>query len=271
MKSLQSLVLLSLLTLLGFSFTGFSQIEIPEKPSKEMAVYDGADLLKEAEEQKLRQKLETYADTTSTQIVVATINSLNGEYIGTYAAEWGQKWGIGQKEEDNGLLILIAKKEAKIWFSTGYGLEPYLTDATSKTIIESIILPEFRKANYYEGIDEGTTAVFEVIAGKFDASQVKTSDANDIGWGFAIFPLLIFIVIIILIARRNKGGGSGKGNNNRRGGPDLLDFLILGSMGRSMGGGSFGGGSSGGFGGGGGFSGGFGGGGFGGGGAGGSW
>lgn len=268
MKSLHQLLIYSSILILLFSLNGFSQIEIPKKPSKEMAVYDGADLFKENEEQQLRQKLETYADTTSTQIVVATINSLNGEYIGTYAADWAHDWGIGQKDEDNGLLILIAKTDAKIWITTGYGLEQYLTDATTKTIIDNIILPEFRKGDYYQGLDKGITAVFEVLAGRFDATAVQKSKGEN-SWPFAIFPLLIFIVLIIFIVRKNKDGGSGKGKHRR--GPDLLDFLILGSMGRSMGGGSFGGGSSGGFGGGGGFSGGFGGGGFGGGGAGGSW
>lgn len=269
MKSLKRLFLFLLLTALSLSFNGYSQIDIPKKPTKEMAVYDAANFLKENEVAQLRQKLETYADTTSTQIVIATINSLNGEYIGTYAAEWGQEWGIGQKDEDNGLLILISKTDSKIWITTGYGLEEYLTDATSKTIIESIILPEFRKAKYYEGLDKGTSAIFDVLAGNFDASQLKKSNGEST-WPFSIFPILVFIVIFILIARKNKrNGGPGSGSNS--GGPSLFDFLVLTSMGRSMGSGSFGGGSSGGFGGGGGFSGGFGGGSFGGGGAGGSW
>jgi uncharacterized protein len=153
----------------------------------------------------------------------------------------------------------VIKKDAKIWFSGGNGLEPYLTDATSKTIIENIILPELRKGSYYEGLDRGTTAVFEVLAGRFDPSKLEKSNKEST-WPFAIFPFLIFIVIFILLRRKNKGNGPGSGSNHR-GGPDLLDFLILGSMGRSMGGSSFGCG----------FSGGFGGGGFGGGGAGGSW
>jgi uncharacterized protein len=268
MKLSHTLLVLSTLYLSFLSYEGYSQIEIPQKPSKEMAVYDGAKFFKVNEVRQLRQKLETYADTTSTQIVVATINTLNGEYIGTYAAEWAQKWGIGQKEEDNGLLILISKTDSKIWITTGYGLEEYLTDATTKTIIENIILPEFRKAKYYEGLDKGTNAIFEVLAGNFDGSIVQKSSENN-SWPFAILPILIFIVILIFVRRRNKDGGSGKGNRNSS--PNLLDILILGSMGRSMGGG-FGGGSSGGFGsGGGGFGGGFGGGGFGGGGAGGSW
>lgn len=259
----------SLILILLFSLSSFAQLNIPDKPKKEIAVYDGADFLKNDETKQLRQKLETYADTTSTQIVIATINSLNGEYIATYAAEWAEKWGIGQKSKDNGLLILISKTDSKVQFTTGYGIEDRLTDATSKTIIENIILPEFRKANYYEGLDKGTDAVFEVLAGKFDADQIK-KQKEEFPWAFFIFPLIIIIVIIIIASRRkNKGGGPGSGHKNSS--PDLLDILILGSMGRSMGGGSFGGSSSGGFGGGGGFSGGFGGGSFGGGGAGGSW
>jgi uncharacterized protein len=268
MKSISTLLLYTFIAFLCFSFSGYSQIDIPKKPSKEMSVYDGAQLFKDNEKLQLRQKLERYADTTSTQIVVASINSLNGEYIGTYAAEWAQQWGIGQQGKDNGLLILIAKTDSKIWITTGYGLEEYLTDATTKTIIENFILPEFRLGNYYEGLDQGTTVIFEVLAGRFDASEMQGS-GEESTWPFALFPILIFIVIFILMGRRNKGGGSG-GNRFRRS-PNMLDFLILSSMGRSIGGG-FGGGSSGGFGsGGGGFSGGFGGGSFGGGGAGGSW
>jgi uncharacterized protein len=268
MKLSHTLLVLSTLFLSFLSFKGYSQIEIPQKPSKEMAVYDDAKFFKDNEVRQLRQKLETYADTTSTQIVVATINTLNGEYIGTYAAEWAQEWGVGQKKEDNGLLILISKADSKIWITTGYGLEEYLTDATTKTIIENIILPEFRKANYYEGLDKGTNAIFEVLAGNFEGSKVQKS-SKDNSWPFAILPILIFIVILIFARRRNKGGGPGKGNRNSS--PNLLDILILSSLGSSMGGGfGGGGGSSGGFGGGG-FGGGFGGGGFGGGGAGGSW
>ena len=269
MMTLQRLGLWLAIFTLGFSYNGFAQLNIPEKPSKEMAVYDNADLLKENEELTLRQKLETYADTTSTQIVIATIKSLNGEYIGTYAAEWAEKWGIGQEKEDNGLLILISKTDSKIWITTGYGLEEYLTDATNKTIIENFILPEFRKGNYYEGLNQGVNAIFEVLAGRFDPSEIQNETSEESTWPFAIFPILIFIVIFILARQKNKRGGSGKGN--RKSSPDLLDMLILGSMGRSMGGGFGSGGSSGGFGSGGGFSGGFGGGSFGGGGAGGSW
>lgn len=222
-------------------------------------------MLSSSEAQQLEQKLINYADTTSTQIVVVTIPSLNGEYEGTYAAHWAQEWGIGQSDKDNGLLILVAKQDRKIWITTGYGLEEYLTDYKSKDIIENIILPEFRNGNIYGGLDKGTTAIFQVLNGTFQGSPQRQD-----GGGIPLRAIVMFIIfIVIIISMFNKRGGRG----GRGGGRSVLwDAIILSSLGRgSMGGGSFGGGSSGGGFGGGGFGGGFGGGGFGGGGAGGSW
>lgn len=249
-------------------FSGFiyAQRDIPPKPSQETSVYDGADILSSSEKNQLEQKLISYADTTSTQIVIATIESLNGEYEGVYAAEWAQEWGIGQSEKDNGLLILVAESDRKIWITTGYGLEEYLTDARSKQIIEQIILPEFRNSSYYNGLDAGTTAIFQVLAGNFQG----TPQSRNGGQGLPLqgIIMLIFFVVIIISFIKRKGGG-GRNGGRRSAGDTFLDAIILSSLGR----GGFGGGSSGGGfgGGGGGFGGGFGGGGFGGGGAGGSW
>ncbi len=92
--------------ILAFSLSGFAQRDIPPKPDNQTSVYDEAGILSASEKSMLEQKLINYADTTSTQIVIATIQSLEGEYIGLYAPEWAQKWGIGQSKEDNGLLIL---------------------------------------------------------------------------------------------------------------------------------------------------------------------
>ncbi|MCL6219738.1 TPM domain-containing protein [Zunongwangia pacifica] len=254
---------LSLLFLL-ISFVGFAQRDIPPKPSKQTAVYDEADLLTTSEEQRLTQKLVSYADTTSTQIVIATIKSLQGEYAGTYATHWAEKWGIGMDGKDNGLFILVAEKERKIQIQTGYGLEPYMTDAYTYQIIHNIILPEFKRGNYYAGLDKGTTAVFEVLAGTFKGTPQPRGGSGNSAKPIAFF-IIIFIIIIISLIGKGSGGGRGGG---RRGRSTLMDAIILSSLGR----GSFGGGSSGGgFSGGGGFGGGFGGGGFGGGGAGGSW
>jgi uncharacterized protein len=248
-------------------YTSVAQISIPKLPEIQTAVYDGADMLSEMEENLLQQKLIRYADTTSTQIVVATIPSLNGEYIATYAAEWAEAWGIGQQASDNGCIILISKNDRKITIQNGYGLEEYLTDYNSKIIIDRIMQPEFKKGDFYTGIDNATTAIFEILAGTFKAEQ--TNRGGDTGFNFFTILIVVFIVIII-IAIAKKGGKGGKGRGRRFREPSIFDMLVLSSLGSNRSsGGSFGG-SSGGFGGGG-FSGGFGGGSFGGGGAVGGW
>ncbi|MGX1023577.1 TPM domain-containing protein [Psychroflexus sp. MBR-150] len=254
---------------LFFSLSSFAQKKIPPQPDKQKAVYDYANMLSDNEEVALRQKLETYADTTSTQIVIVTLNSLEGEYIATFATEWAQQWGIGQNNKDNGAIIMVSQDERKITIQNGYGLEEYLTDYNSKTIIDQIMQPAFKKGNFYQGLDEATTAMFQLLAGQFDAETLNQKNQKSLL--SYVIPILFIVIFIILVLKRRRGGGDGKGGM-RRGGPDLFDILILSSLGGSHRSGGFGSGSSGGsFGGGGGFSGGFGGGGFGGGGAVGGW
>ncbi|MBB4119760.1 uncharacterized protein GGR32_002066 [Mesonia hippocampi] len=249
-------------------FTANAQLDIPKLPSKQTSVYDGGNVLQKNQKQALEHKLLNYADSTSTQIVVATIPSLNGEYIGTYSAEWAHQWGIGQKGKDNGLLILLARDERKIWISTGYGLEAHLTDALSKQIIDQVIIPEFKQGNYYAGLDKGTTAIISVLSGTYKAIPKPPPNKNSPFILGNIIVFIFFVVIILLIIfRKNKGNGGNGGRGSLSG--SLLDAIILSSMGRGSWGGSSG--SSGGSFGGGGFGGGFGSGGFGGGGAGGSW
>jgi len=256
----------SLLFLL-FSTFAFAQYNIPDIPKFQTSVYDYAALLSPNEKQQLESKLIQYADTTTTQIVVITIESLKGDDIGILTPRWGQEWGIGgTKKNDNGVLILVAKTERKIWISPGYGLEQYLTAGTNGEIIRNIILPEFKAGSYYRGLDAGTNAIFEVFNGTF--SGTRKDNKNEKNSAVPLLIMLFIFIVIIVLASKNKGGGGGNGTGKFRG-PDLMDMIILSSMGRS-GGGGFGGSSGGGFGGGG-FSGGFGGGGFSGGGAGGSW
>jgi uncharacterized protein len=199
--------------------------------------------------------------------VVITIESLKGEDIGILTPKWGQTWGIGgSKENDNGVIILLAKAERKIWISAGYGVEDRITAGIGGEITRNIIVPEFKAGSYYNGLDKGTDALFDVLKGKYKGSRQKDNDGS--GFPFVLF-IIVFIVIIIIISK-NKNGGNNRGSSG--GGPSLFDIILLSSLGRS-GGGGFGGGSSGGGfgGGGGGFGGGFGGGGFSGGGSGGSW
>jgi len=163
-------------------------------------------------------------------------------------------------------LILIAKNDRKLAIQVGYGMEHLLTDAMSRRIIELVIVPHFKQGDYYGGLDAGTTAIMEVMAGEYRSDDNDKEDSID---PMLIMLLFIFIIIFLIILSRNRGD---RGN---RGGRSILDndspviILHRGGRGGFGGGGIFGGGS-GGFGGGG-FGGGFGGGGFGGGGASGGW
>ncbi|UGS23147.1 TPM domain-containing protein [Flavobacterium channae] len=251
------------LIILVFFLSGIyanAQFTIPKVPPFQTSVYDYADVLNPQEEKALENKLIRYSDSTTTQIVVISIEDLKGEDIGILTPRWAHEWGIGQEKEDNGILILVAKNDRKIWIAPGYGVEDRLTAGINGELIRNVIIPEFKAGSYYQGLDKGADAIFEVLKGKYKGTR-KESKNN-----FPFVLIVIFVIILILIISKGSKGGGG----NYRGGSglDLGDIIILSRMGRGgggFGGGSFGGGSSGGFGGG------FGGGGFSGGGAGGSW
>ncbi|WP_179315630.1 TPM domain-containing protein [Winogradskyella undariae] len=255
---------------------GMAQYDIPEKPELQTSVYDDAiHLLSAAQKSSLEQKLIRYSDSTSTQIVVAIISSTNGEYINYLGAQWGEKWGIGQADKDNGIFILLARDDRKINISTGKGTEHLLTDAMSKRIINNDIIPYFKQNDYYGGLNRATDAIFEVMTGEYKGTRQTTE--SDFPPQVIIFLVIIFIIFVIAISK-SSGGGNGGNGGNRSGNRGLLEAIILSNMGRgsyskgSSGGfGGFGGSSGGGSFGGGGFGGGFGGGSFGGGGASGGW
>jgi len=263
---------ISVLFLLVLScFSGLqAQDYLPEKPKNQTSVYDYAKMMSEIEAKTLEQKLIRYNDTTSTQIVVITVNSLKENEIAMYATELAHKWGIGQAEKDNGILLLVSKEDKKMTIRAGYGVEHLLTDALSRRIIENIMKPEFRQNNFYGGIDKATTVIMQLMNGEFQG-EPEGETGKGKGFPFQLI-VIVFFIILMIFSRKNRRGG-GKNGGKRRGGFSLLDAIILSSAGRGgFGGGGFGGGSSGGsFGGGGGFGGGFGGGGFGGGGASGGW
>ncbi|MDN3674575.1 TPM domain-containing protein [Flavobacterium branchiarum] len=261
---LNTSIFLKLIVCLFFTQIGFAQFTIPEKPKFQTSVYDYAKVLSPTEKAQLEEKLIRYSDSTSTQIVVITIESLKGEDVSQLATKWAHTWGLGQAKEDNGVIVLVAKAERKIAINPGYGLEDRLTAGIGGEIIRNIIIPEFKGGSYYKGLDKGADALFDVFKGKYKGSRKQASEGQD----FPFFIFIIIIAFIIFLMSRNKGGGGNSGNNGG-GGPSLLDVIILSNLGRSGGGGfgGFGGGSSGG----GGFGGGFGGGGFSGGGSSGSW
>ena len=248
-----------------FTQWGWAQFTIPEKPQFQTSVYDYAKVLSETEKSQLEEKLVRYSDSTTTQIIIVTIESLKGEDVSQLATNWAQTWGIGQAKEDNGVIILLAKAEKKIAINPGYGLEDRLTAGTGGEIIRNIIIPEFKAGSYFNGLDKGTDAIIDVFKGKYKGTRKQKK-----GEDFPILPFIVIIVIVLILFSRNKkGGGNSGGSGGFGGSPSFLDILVLSSLASGNRGG-FGGSSGGGFGGGG-FGGGFGGGGFSGGGSSGSW
>lgn len=246
----------------------FSQAAIPPKPVPPRLVNDMAGILNAEEVARLEQKLVAFNDSTSTQIAVVTLKSLYGYDIDDLAQRIGQEWKVGQKEYDNGVVVLIKPKigneRGQAAISTGYGIEALIPDAVARRIVDNEMIPYFRQNDYSGGINIGTDMIMDLVTGRFKAADYKEKDG---GLANFLIPFVIIVLILMFIFRNNSG------SNRRNFGSSNLPFWLLLSMMNSGGrnsGGDWGGFSGGGGGGGGGF-GGFGGGGFGGGGASGSW
>ncbi len=247
-------------------FPAFLQAQdgIPDAPNPPRLVNDFAGVLSAGDREKLEQKLRAYNDSTSTQFAIVIVRSYNGYDRADYTFQLANKWKIGQKEKNNGLLITVAIDDRKYFIATGYGLEGSIPDAIARRIGENYLKPNFRENNYYKGLDEATTYLASLPAGEFKAAKNRSDKDGGGSWVviLVLFFLFFGVVLPIINEIRRKGGGGG-----RRGGggfgSTVPPFIIFGSGGSSSGWGG-GGSSGGGFGG-------FGGGSFGGGGAGGDW
>lgn len=251
-----------LITLVLSSILGFSQ-NFPEKANT--LVNDYTNTLSSSEIATLERKLVAFDDSTSNQIAVIILKSVGDYDINEYALELGRKWGVGGKEKNNGVILLIALGDRKLSIQTGYGLEGALPDIYTKRIIENDIKPFFKDGNYYQGIQAGTDSIISLIKGEYKNDKPKGK--KGVGGAGSGLIVLIIIIVIILLLKRGGGGGGGEVIGSR-GVSDALFWGLLFGSGRGNSGGGFGGGFGGG--GGGGF-GGFGGGSFGGGGSSGSW
>lgn len=245
----------------------------PDVPNPPRLVNDFGHMLSSGEEDRLEHKLEGFARTTSTQITIVTVEDLQGHEVADYTVHVFNKWGIGQKGKNNGVLVLVSKNDRKAWITTGKGLEGVLTDAKTSRIFRNELRPAFKAGDYYGGLDKTADAIIAVTKGEYTADEVVDSDGGSI---VGVIVVIIFIIIILIVKGRGGGRGGGGGYMSNRGAGDIITGMLLNEMlrggrhrGGNWGGGGWGGGSSGGWGGGG--FGGFGGGSSGGGGAGGSW
>jgi len=267
MKKMNKLYKITLFLSLLLAVPSLYAGDFPEKPTPPRLVNDLAGFLTQQENNRLESKLEQFARETSTQIAIAIVPDLHGYDPGDYAARLAEKWGVGQKGKENGILILVKPKtpqgKGEVFIATGYGLEGAVPDAIAKRIVEAEVIPEFRKGNYYAGLDRAVTRLMELTRGEYTAEEyLQRTRKKDEGSIFALLvPLFLFFLFFF-------GGSSRKRRHATMGGNvPFWTLFFLGGAGRS--GGSFndfssGSGSFGGFGG-------FGGGSFGGGGAGGSW
>lgn len=246
-----------------------AQVEsvIPNRPSPAVLYNDlssGKSFLTASQADQLEKILVAYADSTSTQICVVIVESLQDYTANEYATALGRKWGVGSKQFNNGLVILIStggeegKREAYI--ATGYGMEGVIPDVVAKSILENDIIYNFKQGQRYRGLEQAIRSLQKAAAGEYKAPAHRKKQG-----GRAIPPFVIVILLLLVSVLFGGGGGWGPGRRGGGfGGWTGGTWLGGGGFGSGYGGGGFGGGSGGGFGG-------FGGGSFGGGGAGGRW
>jgi uncharacterized protein len=225
-------------TLLCLSFFVGLQVfaqNIPPRPDPPRLVNDFAHLMSAQEVQDLENKLDTYNDNTSTQIAVVTIESLEGADVGEYAAELGKKWGVGTKENHNGVVILVSKADHKVTIRTGYGVEEKLGAIICNRIIENKLVPNFKNGNYYAGFDAATDEMIQRLEGTFKGTGRAPQK------GIPIWAIIAIIVVLLIVLPIFFGGGGG---GTFTGGGFMGGFL--GGFGAGGGFGGGGGGDSGG-------------------------
>lgn len=243
-----------------FCFNSIVAQNVLPKPSTPQLVTDMAGVLSPEQKQALENKLVAIDDSSSNQIAVVILPTLDGNPIEEYATKLFREWGIGNTKTNNGVLLLIAVEDKKIRIEVGYGLEGAIPDITAINIIDNDLKPAFREGAYYEGIDKATDDIAKAAVGEYQVKRVKKTKSKGNGALLAIIIAVIFLVL-------KGGGGRGGSNIGGRGVSNVAEGLFWASL-LSGGGGSSRNDS--GFGGGGGF-GGFGGGSSGGGGASGGW
>ena len=234
----------------------------PAPPQPFRYVNDYAQMLSANQQQLLEQKLIAYGQATSSQIAVVIVPTVGEEEISDYAFQLGDKWGIGRKQLNNGVLLLIAKEDRKLFIAVGQGLQGVLPDALASQIIRKHITPYFKNGQFADGINSGLDYIIAATQGEYGAAQVEQENAGDDYIPAIIFLLFALIVVVAewrsrrtpYISRRNPNSAASilrdaaiiSALNSRRGGRDDDHFGGFGGFGGGSGGGFGGGGFDGG-------------------------
>lgn len=241
------------LTLILLTVTGLQAQDFPTEPKGH--VNDFANILGQAEVQRLETKLRTYRDTTTNVIAIATLQDLHGRSIQDVGTQLFNDWKMWHEDRNNGVLIVIAPNERRMRIEVGYGLEGAIPDIMAGRIIREILTPAFRDANYYEGLDRATSAMIQMASGEFEG-ELSSSDRQSSGGGLFSTDTIIFFLFIVFVFYITSRRGGGKGGKRRRKRHSLSSGGIIwmgGGFGSGGGGFGGGGGGFGGFSGGGGF------------------
>src|SRR5580658_7550541 len=210
--------------------------DVPPKPNPPTRVNDFAHVMTADQIDALERKLVAYNDSTTSDIVVVTVPDIGNSTVEDYALQILRTWGVGDKKNNNGIVILADIKDHQVSIQVGYGLEGAIPDVTAKAIIDNEITPNFKGGgtdNYYRGFDQGTDALIKAAAGEYHAPEgyAQGRHGHSSGNGIGIFFIILIIIVVIII--RRGGGGSGGGGYFGRGG--WLPFLFGTMVGRGLG------------------------------------
>ena len=219
---------------------------VPPFPELTGPVVDSANLLSDATRQDLDAKLRAYDDSSGNQLVVVTVQSLDGYEIADWGYKLGRHWGIGDRDKNTGVLLIVDVGEHKQRIEVGYGLEGTLTDALCDQIMRHVTGPRFKQADYEGGITAGVDAILQVLGGQADEvrhQQRKDNSSTIILILFLLFALLRIFAASFYPGRRGWGWWGGWGLGGWSGG-GFRGGGFGGGGGFSGGGGSFGGGGA---------------------------
>ncbi|MGE3690831.1 MAG: YgcG family protein [Novosphingobium sp.] len=178
----------------------------PGFPALTGRVVDAAGIIPEDEEARLDQKLSALEEQSRRQLVVATVPDLQGYDIADYSNRLFRTWGLGSKERNDGVLLIVAPNERKLRIEVGYGLEGVMTDGLSSLIIQNVVVPRFKVGDMPGGIEAGTDALIQHLslpedeARRIAAQPVPASDAGDPTWFPIAFFVFLFVILFVLPA-----------------------------------------------------------------------
>jgi uncharacterized protein len=244
---------LAALALAAFAIGTYAAEVIPQKPDRYFSDYAGV-ISKDAA-YRFNEQLAQFERETSDQVVVAVFPKMQSDSdIADYTQRVAQAWGVGQKEQRNGVVLFVFVQDRKMFIQVGYGLEGALPDATAFDITERHIKPLFRAGNYEAGLATGIDLICKAIRGEYKGSGKTVAERHGLaGTLSGVLPFIIFIVVLFLLSRLFRKLG-GYGYSSRGGGPVFIPSgggwssggdSGGGFSGFSGGGGSFGGGGAG--------------------------